>query len=172
MSSAAPLVPRDAAAAKAGGRADSAAKPLGAEASNFVDGVPSGLGAQAALQRREYGPVATKVTLEEAVQTLGGSIHLIDGLTPDRVERLSGRAVPGAQPDLAIIRVVYLDAPMRELWLDQQRGRGVNATADTVLLHGPDGGLSLQWPNGPDGWLSLSGHLTADSLRILARRVR
>jgi hypothetical protein len=161
----APMALRDAKPGAAGGRADSAAgSKLSANA--------MGLAAKAPPQRSESGQTATKVTLEEAVWTLGGSIRLIDGLTPDRVERLSGRAVPGAQPDLAIIRVIYLDAPMRELWLDQQRGKGVNPTADTVLLHGPDGGLSLQWPNGPDGWLSLSGHLTADSLRILARRVR
>lgn len=152
-------------------RADSASA-LGATANGFEDSRTSPTASREAFRSSHYGPVTSKVTLEEAVQTLGGSIRLIDGLTPDHVEWLNGRTVAGAQPELAVIRVVYLDAPMRELWLDQQRGKGVIATTDTVLLTRPDGGLSLQWHTGPDGWLSLSGHLTADSLRILARQVR
>ena len=116
-------------------------------------------------------PPPVAVTLEEAVASLGGSIHLIDGLTPERVERLDGRQMAGAAAELTLVRVIYLDSPMRELWLDQQRGMPA-ATGDTVLLHNSDGSLSLQWASPPDGWLSLTGHLTADSLRSLARRVR
>lgn len=173
FTSASPPAPRDAGAALTGNlQAESAAKLRADESSKSADAGVTGLGAKSAPAHRSYGGEPAKVTLEEAVTSLGGSIHLIDGLTPARVERLSGKEVPGAMPTLPLIRVVYLDAPMRELWLDQQRGAGANATADTVLLHTADGGLSLQWGTGPDGWLSLTGHLTADSLRTLARRVR
>ncbi len=117
-------------------------------------------------------PPALSITLEEAVTALGGSIRLINGLAPERVERLDGRQVAGAASDLTLIRVVYLDPPGRELWLDQQRGMAGAETGDTILLHNSDGGLSLQWSSPPDGWLSLTGHLTEDSLRSLSRRVQ
>ncbi|MEO8032447.1 MAG: zf-HC2 domain-containing protein [Gemmatimonadota bacterium] len=119
-------------------------------------------------------PVAApvKVSMEKAVQALGGTIHLIDGMSPDRVEQLSPRAVSGAHAGLPVIRVIYLDAPMREIWLDQQRGLGRSAPRDTVLLWTEDGGQSLQWMTGTDDWLSLTGHLTADSLKALAQWVR
>jgi hypothetical protein len=163
--------PQDAAAPTAPQKTDSGKLTDGVPTAAFRD-TRSGLAAQSERRRAEYSAGPAKVTLEEAVHSLGGSIHLIDGLTPARVEQLTGKEVPGAMPGLPLIRVVYLDAPMRELWLDQQRGEGVNPVSDTVLLHTPDGGLSLQWGSGSDGWLSLTGHLTADSLRSLARRVR
>ena len=56
------------------------------------------------------------VTLEEAVRTLGGTIRLVDGMVPARVEE-----VEPAEPGTRRIRVVYFDPPGRELWLDQAR---------------------------------------------------
>jgi hypothetical protein len=111
-----------------------------------------------------------KISLEDAKQSLGGWIHLIDGLTPHRVERLEGRQMAGASAEATLIRVVYVETPGNELWLDQQRGMA-GAASDTVLLHNTDGGLSLQWAAPPDSWLSLTGHVSEDSLRILAHRV-
>ena len=117
-------------------------------------------------------PAPVRIPMEQAVQALGGTIHLIDGMSPDRVEQLSARAVPGAHGGLPVIRVIYLDAPMREIWLDQQRGLGASAPRDTVMQWTPDGGQNMQWMTGTDDWLSLTAHLTADSLRVLARGVR
>lgn len=118
-------------------------------------------------------PLFRKVPMEEAVSTLGGTIRLIGGLTPERVETVSGQLVTGARPDLPVVRVIYLDPPRREIWLDQQHGVGTTpAGADTILVPSPNGAQSLQWRPAPGEWLSLTGFLTADSLKALARRVK
>jgi hypothetical protein len=118
-------------------------------------------------------PAFRRIPMEEAVRQLGGTIRLIEGLTPERVEAGSGQLVTGARPDLSVVRVIYLDPPRREIWLDQQHGTGPAAAAgDTILLPGHGGGQSLQWRPAPGEWLSLTGFLTADSLEALARRVR
>jgi hypothetical protein len=118
-------------------------------------------------------PAFRRIPMEEAVRQLGGTIRLIEGLTPERVESGSGQLVTGARPDPSVVRVIYLDPPRREIWLDQQHGTGpVAAAGDTILLPGHGGGQSLQWRPAPGEWLSLTGFLTADSLGALARRVR
>jgi hypothetical protein len=118
-------------------------------------------------------PAFRRIPMEEAVRQLGGTIRLIEGLTPERVESGSGQLVTGARPDLSVVRVIYLDPPRREIWLDQQHGAGPAAAAgDTILLPSQGGGQSLQWRPAPGEWLSLTGFLTADSLEALARRVR
>lgn len=118
-------------------------------------------------------PFFRKVPMEQAVTTLGGTIRLIGGLTPERVETVGGELVTGAQPDLPVVRVIYLDPPRREIWLDQQHGVGSTpAGADTILVPSPNGAQSLQWRPAAGEWLSLTGFLTADSLKALARRVK
>jgi len=124
---------------------------------------------------------ATVVSLEGAVNRLGGSIRLIDGLTPAAVRLIVASQAAAAAEGDATVRVVYLDPPSREIWLDQRRispadsharddiGLLLGDTIDVVLR---DGRRSLQWRD-PEGFrLFLSGFLPADSLHMLARRVR
>lgn len=123
--------------------------------------------------------------MEGAVRILGGSIRLVDGMTPIRVQVGPGRLVPGADPGLEIVRVVYYDPPGRELWLDQQRPaeqaddaevHGQRATTllpgDTLIAAGPAGSRNLRWIHQTGFRLGLTAFLPADSLRALARRVQ
>ena len=123
------------------------------------------------------------VSMEQAVRLLGGSIRLVDGMTPVAVRTVPGQGVPGAEPDAVVVRIVYLDPPGRELWLDQQRPRPAEPEAgartrptllpgDTLLSALADGQRRLRWRD-PEGFhLSLAGWLSGDSLKALARRVR
>ena len=128
--------------------------------------------------RRERAKVMI-VTLEEAVKTLGGTIRLVDGMVPARVEAVESIELGSRQ-----IRVVYLDPPGRELWLDQevpaetdQPSAGALAngarllTGDTLALAGPGGRQTLSWLDQTGVQLGLTGYLPADSLRGLARRI-
>jgi len=136
--------------------------------------------------RRDGAAGGFQVTpMEGAVRILGGSIRLVDGMTPIRVQVAPGRMVPGADPGLEIVRVVYNDPPGRELWLDQQRPsepggdaevHGQRATTllpgDTLIAAGPAGSRKLRWVHQTGFRLGLTGFLPADSLRALARRVQ
>lgn len=115
------------------------------------------------------------IDMEEAVRILGGSIRLIDGLTPVRFL---------STPEPIQVRVVYEDPPGRELWLDQSRStlRGYvgalkdSATTvlpgDTTAVQGSGGSRSLVWIDQSGFQLTLTGFLPADSLRQLVRRVQ
>jgi hypothetical protein len=129
--------------------------------------------------RRQRSSVRT-VTLEEAVRTLGGTIRLVDGMVPARVE-----VVESAGPGNRRIRVVYFDPPGRELWLDQERQLADSRDAyrmlddeasllvgDTLVVAGAAGRQTLSWVDQTGLRLGLTGFLPADSLRGLARRVR
>ncbi len=129
--------------------------------------------------RRQRSNVRT-VTLEEAVRTLGGTIRLVDGMVPARVE-----VVESAGPGNRRIRVVYFDPPGRELWLDQERqladsrdsyrmldDRAVLLAGDTLAVAGAAGRQTLSWMDQTGLRIGLTGFLPADSLRGLARRVR
>lgn len=142
-------------------RAPAAFAPMAAEARRKENDQPL----------RARGPSFTRIEMEEAVRILGGSIRLIDGLSPSHI--LAGRA--GGQ-----VRVVYEDPPGRELWLDQARqastGYAEGATTllpgDTTAVAGPGGSRSLRWMDQSGFTLSLTGFLPADSLRQLMRRVQ
>jgi hypothetical protein len=127
------------------------------------------------------------ISLEDAVRVLGGSVQLIDGLDPVRV--LAGPSSPllGADPSHEMVRVVYLDPPGRELWLDQQRSlvssdatqaQGLTGApaplmiGDTLVGKAELGQSSLQWVSQGQFRLALTGYLSGDSLRALARHVR
>lgn len=123
------------------------------------------------------------VTMERAVRILGGTIRLLDGLKPERVLTGPGSLVPGAEPGIPVVRVVYEDPPGRELWLDQQRTptdersvAGVGAVTllpgDTVLTVPAQGMQSVRWLDQHGFRLALTGFLPADSLRGLLQRVR
>jgi Putative zinc-finger len=145
-----------------------------------------GLAAPAPAGRRDRTSAGFQVTpMEEAVRILGGSIRLLDGMTPTRVEVGAGHLVAGADSGLEIVRVVYNDPPGRELWLDQQRPaeqagdaevQGQRATTllpgDTLLTPGRTGPGSLRWIHQTGFRLGLTGFLPADSLRALARRIQ
>jgi len=123
------------------------------------------------------------VTMERAVRILGGTIRLLDGLKPERVLTGPGSIVPGSEPGIPVVRVVYEDPPGRELWLDQQRTQaeersaaGVGAAAllpgDTVLTVPAQGMQSVRWLDQHGFRLALTGFLPTDSLRGLLQRVR
>lgn len=130
------------------------------------------------------------VTMEEAIRLLGGSIRLIDGLTPAAVLAGPGSASALDEPDAAVaVRVVYPDAPGRELWLDQARpqagyaGKAAAPTTlrgqvdallpgDTVLDLRGGGPRTVRWLDASGFRLALTGRLPGDSLRALGRRVR
>lgn len=122
------------------------------------------------------------VSLEQAVQILGGTVKLVDGLTPTGVG-IRPPQLPGEDRGLEVVRITYLDPPGRQLWLDQQRsprpseGPAAPAAAggilagDTLITSAGDGLNRVHWIS-PDGFrLTLTGYLPADSLRVLVRRV-
>jgi Putative zinc-finger len=171
------------------------AQPLLAEGKlggqNRLDQAPSASEppAAAALAVRKTAPATglRPVDLATAVRMLGGTIRLVDGLTPTRVLAGPGGTVPGADPQTDLIRVVYEDPPGRELWLDLQRTTARDedsrhayaARAATALLPGDDlttpiagGARSLRWLDQGGFQLGLTGFLPADSLRALANRVQ
>jgi Putative zinc-finger len=142
--------------------------------------VPPGAVPLAEVDSRRDRASVRVVTLEEAVRSLGGTIRLVDGMVPARVEvRESG--VTGGNT----IRVVYLDPPGRELWLDQEpppvssgpparelEGRLGMLAGDTLAVPGPGGKWTLNWTDQTGLRLGLTGFLPADSLHGLARRIR
>ncbi len=124
-----------------------------------------------------------QIEMEEAVRTLGGSIRLIDGMTPERL--LAGSVGQNRGDDLStVVRVVYQDPPGRELWLDQKRSsvlareerRAGAATTllpgDTLVTTGADGARSLTWLDQAGFQLRLTGFLPPDSLRALRDQIR
>jgi anti-sigma factor RsiW len=126
-------------------------------------------------------------SLEEAVQVLGGSVLLIDGMTPQMVLVGPGAAFAAGNPNQEVVRVVYDDPPGRQLWLDQQRieqrpegaAQAAGNTSklnllpgDTLMMPATEGATSLNWVSQTMFRLGLRGFLPADSLRALARRVR
>jgi hypothetical protein len=138
---------------------------------------PAEAKAEAAPPARVAGIApAGAVSMETAISRLGGSIRLVDGMEPVAVRSTAdpGTGVEG-------VRVVYLDPPARELWLDQRRisaadelgGRADHLmVGDTIASVRPDGRRSLDWRDAAGFHLSLSGYLPLDSLHVLARRVR
>jgi len=132
------------------------------------------------------GDTFRRVTLEQAVIGLQGTIRLIDGMTSDHVEIGPGRGVPSADSARDVVRVIYGTAG-QELVLDQQHLAAPDAGAanapreaqlasalgpgDLVVTTSPDGLNALRWTD-RGFWLSLSGHVPTDSLRRLADRVR
>jgi hypothetical protein len=122
--------------------------------------------------RDEAGQLGQKLTfsrvipMEEAVRVLGGSIRLIDSLTPVRVEMVTADSV---------VRVVYATAGV-EVWLDQRRidtsldetrmGRALQGQRlDTVVN-------SLSWNDLHGFYLVLTGPLPETILQQMKARIR
>ena len=118
-----------------------------------------------------------RVSLEEANRRLSGSIRLIDGMNPSRVEAGPGRLVPGADPDREVVRVTYTSG-IRRLVFDQQLGDTLQGSSinglmpgDTLVTTSPNNVTQVRWID-RKFWLSLSGGMPADSGRVLVERIR
>jgi hypothetical protein len=139
-----------------------------------ADGNPLSPRNQVAARPDEQSPFR-KVSMEEAVRQLGGTIRLIDGLAPNHIEA-KGSAGP---PSGAVVRVVYL-IDGKALFLDQQR---VDSTQTNPPYLGQlqreraetdeeQNGKSLDWNDIEGFHLSLSGPFSGDLLRQLKLRVK
>ena len=165
-----------AAAAQAPARPNRAAAPPSPAAAGGVSG--NRLEEAAAQTGELQGAGFRRVSLEEAVRRLSGSMRLIDGMAPARVEVGPGRLVPGAAPEREVVRVVYADATGRPLFLDQQPGEGADASVnglmsgDTLVTPTGSGASQVRWVDRNGFWLSLTGTAPLDSLRAMVARIR
>lgn len=136
------------------------------------------------------------VTLEDAVDALNGAIRLVDGASLTRVETSDPPAVPWAEVEGPLVRVVYrLEgaevvlsqvriSPGREAEaeraaakraLDAVEGVGTVphlAPGDTLVVAEPGGGYRVWWLDGSRRILSLSGPLGQDALKRIVARIR
>lgn len=160
----------------------------------MIDGVP----VDTTMSRRAFGPAnppaPRRITMDEAVNHLGGTIRLIDGLAPQRVELLAGVDVPGADPSREVVRIYYEEPDLGLVTLDQQRpgpsfaARGTPSEIDPSavssgavpsfrdemprqLARSGVALASLSWRQ--DGtWMSLTSRLTKDQMASLQARVK
>ena len=145
---------------------------------NGLEEVSVTAGAIGASQGASRQPSAfRRITLEEAVRHLSGTIRLIDGMQPSRVETGPGTLVTGADPARDVIRVTYTDGRGGRLILDQQAGdtrlTSFNGLmqGDTLITATEGGGTRVRWMD-RKFWLSLTAALEPDSLRTFVARVR
>ncbi|MFI5207300.1 MAG: zf-HC2 domain-containing protein [Gemmatimonadales bacterium] len=122
-------------------------------------------------------PGFTRITMEEAVRTLSGSIRQIDGMTPISIEAGGGRLVPGSDASREVVRVNYTDQFGRRFTLDQQLAEPRAGPAFSGIMPGDTlvasagGGSRVRWLDGKF-WLSLSGPVPGNEVRALVGRVR
>jgi len=168
---AAPSAPIQAAGA-AVSRANEAAPPPTAAEQEVKDARADAPATKMARTLEADGPTWRVISMEEAVRLLGGQIRLIDGLTADRVEAGPGTAVAGADPSLALVRVVYASGTVL---LDQQRPSG----AKELRQEAASGAMRAAAAPEGTGWQEreglrfvVTGGVSPDSIRELARRVR
>lgn len=119
----------------------------------------------------------------EAARRLGGAVRGVAGLVPDHYEIGPASAVPGAQRNIDIVRVVYRVGNGGRLMLDQQLipvdssgFRPIDDSAlesgETVFRTGSDGANSATWLDESGYRISLSARVSQDSLRKLLPRVQ
>jgi len=88
------------------------------------------------------------------------------------VEIAQGSALPGADPALAVVRLVY-DAPEGRLILDQQRlGRAGSREPNIAISTTPTGVSVAQWVDRGGFWITLAGKADQQTLLAVANRVR
>jgi hypothetical protein len=119
----------------------------------------------------------------EAARRAGGPLRSIAGLKLDHIEVGPAAAVPGAQPGIDVIRMVFRAADGSPLFLDQQRiptdSDGLRSIDDPTLENGetaygsaPNGVSVASWLD-EDGYrLSLAARTPLDSLKKLVPRVQ
>ena len=161
--------------------AKSADKPAGKEPPpappaaerELQDARANEVAAKAARQVDEPAAAWRVVSMEEGVRLLGGQIRLIDGLSPERVETGPGTAVPGADPSLPLVRVIYASGSVT---LDQQRPATQVAARREADIDGAPGATAVAsvtaWQERGGIRFVLTGSVPADSLRALGARVR
>jgi hypothetical protein len=100
----------------------------------------------------------------EAARRLGGPLRSLAGMVLDHVEVGPAGAVPGAQPGLAVIRMVYRAPDGGRVLLDQQRipadSDGLRSIDDPTLESG-----ETAYGTGPNG-VSVASWLDEDGYRI------
>jgi hypothetical protein len=117
------------------------------------------------------------VTMEQAVQVLGGAVRLVDGLSPERFDVGPGTLVPGGDPTRDVVRVVYAGGA---IVLDQQRAEELAARrraaryedAAAKSLAAQAAPPEIDWLAGDGFRYVVTGTVGADSLKALAARVR
>lgn len=119
----------------------------------------------------------------EAARRLGGAVRGVAGLVPDHYEIGPASAVPGAQRNIDVVRVVYRVGNGGRLTLDQQVIRADSSgfrpiddsaleSGETVFRTGTDGANSATWLDEAGYRISLSARVSQDSLRKLLPRVQ
>jgi hypothetical protein len=171
---AAPLAGAGAAAAPVPARAEELAAAPSAAAP-----APSAADAGTRVAVARTATTFRRITMDQAVRALSGSIRLVDGLMPVRVESGPGRLVSGAAPEREVVRVHYVGSQGESIWLDQQPGEGPPGGStnglmpgDTLVTFAPSGAYQVRWLDRKGFWLSLTGTGNADSLRALVGRIR
>jgi Putative zinc-finger len=128
-------------------------------------------------------PHFRNVLRAEAARKLGGPLRVLPGLTIDHIEVGPAVAVPGAQPGLDVIRVIYRTPKGGPMLLDQQLipagSDGLRPIDDPTLESGetaygsaPNGVSVATWLD-EDGYrISLAAQAPLDSLKRLVQLVR
>jgi hypothetical protein len=133
-------------------------------------------------------PVAVSPSFRNVVQTeaarrLGGSLRMMQGVTPDHIEVGPAAAVPGALSGLAVVRVVYRTPDGGRMLLDQQLipadSAGFHPIDDPTLENGqvaygtaPNGVSVATWVDHEGYRISLVAQAPVDSLKQLVPLVR
>ena len=123
------------------------------------------------------------VTPQEAARRIGGPVRTIVGLEPDHIEIGPASGVPGAQPNLSVVRVVYMTADGERMLLDQQRipadANGFHPIDDPTLESGQtaygtetNGVNVATWLDDAGYRISLAAKVPVDSLKLLVNLVR
>jgi len=123
-----------------------------------------------------------RVPLDTAVAHLSGSVRLIDGMDPARVEIGPANLVSGAAAGLDVVRLIYVGPRGVRIVLDQQRlptasvadqsgGQGVGLLYGDTLVTTSGATTRIRWLTAKNFWVSLSAAMEPDSLRALLDRV-
>ncbi len=124
-----------------------------------------------------------KVQRADAARRLQGAVRGVAGLEPEHYEVGPPTAVPGAQKNLDVVRVVYRAGDGGRLTLDQQLipidasgFRPIDDPAlesgETVYRSGPGGINTAVWLDESGYRLALSARVSQDSLKRLVARVQ
>ena len=168
-----------------GAPAPSAARAAEAASGDAAARPAEAAGLAGAAERRLEVPAPTapsatsfrRVTLEEAVRLLSGSLRQMEDARPIRIEAGSGRLVSGADPARDVVRVTYTDRLGREFRLDQQSSDPRTGPAFNGLMPGDTlvtadvGSSRVRWID-RRFWLSLVGPVPADQIKAMVARVR
>lgn len=86
------------------------------------------------------------VTLGDALQALGGEVRLLQGITPDRVELVPSREVPGATAGVPVVRISYRNPAGGTMVLEEQRLPSREGPGEPqVALDSVAGGYVATW---------------------------